>query len=45
MFLKRTITTSIGNYSEQIRKLKNEIETADAIIIGAGAGMSTSAAI
>lgn len=43
MFLKRTITTSIGNYSEQIRKLKNEIETADAIIIGAGAGMSTSA--
>lgn len=45
MFLKRTITTSIGNYSEQIRKLKNEIETADAIIIGAGAGMSTSAGL
>ena len=32
-----------GNYSEQIQKLKNEIETADAIVIGAGAGMSTSA--
>lgn len=31
------------NYSEQIQKLKNEIETADAIVIGAGAGMSTSA--
>ena len=32
-----------GNYSEQIQKLKNEMETADAIVIGAGAGMSTSA--
>lgn len=31
------------NYSEQIQKLKNEIETADVIVIGAGAGMSTSA--
>ena len=36
-------TTFTGNYSEQIQKLKNEIETADAIAIGAGAGMSTSA--
>lgn len=32
-----------GNYSKQIQKLKNEMETADAIVIGAGAGMSTSA--
>lgn len=32
-----------GNYSEQIQKLKNEMETADAIVIGAGAGMSASA--
>lgn len=32
-----------GNYSDQIQKLKNEIKTADAIVIGAGAGMSTSA--
>lgn len=32
-----------GNYSEQIQKLKNEMETADAIVIGAGAGMSVSA--
>lgn len=36
-------TTFTGNYSEQIQKLKNEVETADAIVIGAGAGMSTSA--
>ena len=27
----------------QIRRLKEEIETADAIVIGAGAGLSTSA--
>jgi len=37
------ITTSTKNYSEQINKLKNEIENADAIVIGAGAGMSASA--
>lgn len=43
MFLTRTMTTYSGNYPEQIKKLKKEIETADAIMIGAGAGMSTSA--
>lgn len=43
MFLRNLITTSIGSYSEQIDRLKNEIENADAIVIGAGAGMSTSA--
>lgn len=43
MFLRNLITTSTENYSEQIDKLKKEIEKADAIIIGAGAGMSTSA--
>lgn len=36
-------TTFTRNYSEQIQKLKDEMETADAIVIGAGAGMSTSA--
>ena len=35
--------TSINNYSKQIEILNKEINTADAIIIGAGAGMSTSA--
>lgn len=34
---------STGNYSEQIERLKEEIETADCILIGAGAGLSTSA--
>ena len=43
MFLRNLITTSTKNYSEQINKLKNEIENADAIVIGAGAGMSASA--
>ena len=34
---------STGNCSEQIQKLKNEMEKADAIVIGAGAGISASA--
>ena len=41
MFLRNLITTSTESYSEQIDKLKNEIDNADAIVIGAGAGMST----
>lgn len=43
MFLRNSILTSTKDYSEQTDRLKNEIETADAIIIGAGAGMSASA--
>ena len=43
MFLKNLITTSTESYSEQINRLKNEIENADTIVIGAGAGMSASA--
>lgn len=43
MFLRNLITTSTENYSEQIDRLKNEIENADAIVIGAGAGMSEAA--
>ena len=31
------------DYSAEIDRLKNEIETADAIVIGAGAGLSTAA--
>ena len=34
---------STGNYSGEIKKLKNAIEEADAVVIGAGAGLSTSA--
>ncbi len=43
MFLRNLITTSTENYFKQIEKLKNEIETAEAIVIGAGAGMSVAA--
>ncbi|WP_455682871.1 SIR2 family NAD-dependent protein deacylase [Thomasclavelia sp.] len=45
MFLRKPITTSTESYSVQIDKLKNEIETADAIVIGAGAGLSVSAGL
>lgn len=45
MFLRNLITTSTESYSEQISRLKNEIKNADAIVIGAGAGMSTSAGL
>lgn len=43
MFLRKPISTFSGSYSEQIERLKQEIKSADAVVIGAGAGMSTSA--
>lgn len=43
MFLKKSTTISTEHYYKQIDKLKKEIETADAILVGAGAGMSASA--
>ncbi len=44
MFLRMRIKSVIKNnyYDIQIAKLKKEIEIADAIVIGAGAGLSTS---
>lgn len=45
MFLRNLITTSTESYSEQMNRLKNKIKNADAIVIGAGAGMSTSAGL
>ncbi len=45
MFLRSLITTSTESYSKQISRLKKEIESADAIVIGAGAGMSVSAGL
>lgn len=43
MFSKIWTTKYTGNFSDNIKKLKNEIDTADAIVIGAGAGLSASA--
>lgn len=43
MSLKTKIYKSTENFSAQIERLKSALETADAIVIGAGAGLSTSA--
>lgn len=41
--LRGGITDNTGSREGNIRRLKDEIETADAIVIGAGAGLSTAA--
>lgn len=43
MFLKMPTMSSTDNYSDKLSCLKDEMATADAIIIGAGAGLSASA--
>ncbi len=43
MSLKKSITISTENYLQKINRLKAEIQKSDAVIIGAGAGLSTSA--
>lgn len=43
MFLQRKTMKFTANYSADIKRLKEEIETADAVVIGAGAGLSTAA--
>lgn len=43
MFSKISITKSTGTYWDNINKLKREMGNADCIVIGAGAGLSTSA--
>ena len=43
MFSKISYTKTTDNLNAQIKKLANAIKTADAIVIGAGAGLSASA--
>ncbi len=43
MFSRMPINESTANYSRQIEQLKEKLNTADAVVIGAGAGLSTSA--
>ena len=43
MFSRMKITTSTGTYSDNIQKLKKALDECDAVVIGAGAGLSTSA--
>ncbi len=43
MYLSRSTSTFTGSCSDPIKRLQSELETADAVVIGAGAGLSTSA--
>ena len=43
MYFSRLTKQSTESFSEQIDKLQNAIESADAVVIGAGAGLSTAA--
>ena len=43
MYSKIQITKPINTYSEEVKRLKSEIKNADAVLIGAGAGLSTAA--
>ena len=43
MFSKMKTSGSTANYSAEIEKLKTALREADAVVIGAGAGLSTSA--
>ncbi|MGI6095169.1 MAG: SIR2 family NAD-dependent protein deacylase [Lachnospiraceae bacterium] len=45
MFSRIWTEKSTGNYSEEIERLKRILNDADAIVIGAGAGLSTSAGL
>lgn len=45
MFLRKQTSESTENYSDQIKRLQKEIETADAIVIGAGSGLSAAAGL
>lgn len=45
MFLRTRTRQSTQNYSDNINLLKEKIEAADAVLIGAGAGLSTSAGL
>ena len=43
MYSRKMTGTSIENCLKQIERLKYEIKAADAVVIGAGAGLSTAA--
>ena len=45
MFSRNWTSRSTADYSRQSELLKNALETADAVLIGAGAGLSTSAGL
>lgn len=45
MFSKTWTMTSTENFSDNIKRLKEELQTADAVVIGAGAGLSAAAGL
>lgn len=45
MFSKTWTSKSIEDYSQKIERLRAELQGADAILIGAGSGLSTSAGL
>ncbi len=45
MFLRTATMKSTKDYCNNLSRLKQELDTADAIVIGAGAGLSTSAGL
>lgn len=45
MYLKTRTMKSTKNYSDKIERLKQELIAADAVLVGAGAGLSTAAGL
>ena len=45
MFSRTSITPSIGSFSDKMERLERELAAADAVVIGAGAGLSASAGL
>ena len=45
MFSRTKITKSTGDYSDNVQKLKKALDECDAVVIGAGAGLSTAAGL
>ena len=43
MFSRMSITKSTGAYSDEVKRLRKALDAADAVVIGAGAGLSASA--
>ena len=43
MFPRMSSTNFTGTYSDEVKRLKEALTIADAVVIGAGAGLSTSA--
>lgn len=43
MFSNIRITKSTGSYSDNVNRLRDALNAADAVVVGAGAGLSTSA--